>query len=84
MSDSRVDFADTDEENQDENDQEIEDPAQILFEEDAWDIFEHLDQEYDGYLRYDELEGLKMFSQDENKGAGLAEKLMSDDEALDD
>ena len=47
MSDSRVDFVDTDEENQDENYQEIENPAQILYEEDAWDIFEHLDQEYD-------------------------------------
>lgn len=46
--------------------------------EDAWDLFEQLDQEYDGYLRYDELENLKILAE-EDKDEGQAEKLLSDE-----
>ena len=57
ISDDLENFEESNEE--DEDGEDVDDPIQdTQFREDAWDLFEHLDQDYDSYLRYEELEPL--------------------------
>ena len=49
----------------DENQDPDFDPVKYQqFREDAWDLFEQLDHEFDGYLKFEELEKLAAYNDD--------------------